>query len=121
MLTSRGLLCAMASAFLFVGPVNAALILFDNFDGYANQAAFDAAWPIIGTASDVLNTEQASSPTQSAKGLTTATRSGRSVGEIGLMNGTSDVVAFKVDFYDSSGAAAAYRQYAELIDGAGTS
>src|SRR5204863_6951215 len=82
---------------------------------------FQAAWPINGTASTLLNTEQSVSPSQSAKGLTTATRNARSVGEIGFLNASTDVVVFKLNYYDSAGTASSYRQYAELDDSAAPS
>lgn len=48
----------------------ATVIVSDNFDSYASQAAFESAWAPIGTTapqSGVLSTEQAFSPTQSIK------------------------------------------------------
>ncbi len=72
-------------------PVHAALILSENFDSYADQAAFQAAWP-ANTTTAVLSTAQAVSPTQSVAAGTTAMRNARGVGEIGFLNGTSDIV-----------------------------
>lgn len=95
----------------------AQVFLNENFDGYANQAAFEAVWGANSTTA-LLSTEQASSLSQSIKGLTTVSRNARSVGEIGFLNGSTDIVTFRFDFYDSNGTAATYRQYAELDDGA---
>jgi len=116
---TRGL--AGGALLFWAGWAHAQLFLNENFDTYADQAAFQAAWPVSGTASTVLNTEQSVSPSQSAKGLTTATRNARSVGEIGFLNGSTDLVIFRFNFYDSAGSASAYRQYAELDDTAAPS
>src|SRR5690349_2146998 len=88
---------ALAGAVLLSGISisSATIYLNENFDGYADQAAFQAAWPVSPTASTVLNTEQAVSLNQSVKGLTTATRNQISVGEVGFLNGSSDTVIFK--------------------------
>jgi hypothetical protein len=101
----------------------AAVFLDENFDTYANQAAFESVWapsatPATGT---TLSTEQAMSPFQSAKGLTTASRNTRGIGEIGFLNASTDAVVFRFNFYDSNSGAAAYRQYAELDDTAAPS
>ncbi len=103
---------------LALAPVasQAQVFLNDNFDSYADQAAFQAAWSPNATTT-TLSTEQAVSLSQSVKGLTTASRNARSVGEIGFLNGSTDIITFRFDFYDSNGAAATYRQYAELDDG----
>jgi hypothetical protein len=93
----------------------AGVFLDEHFDGYADQTAFQTAWA-PNTTTATLSTEQAVSLNQSVKGLTTASRNMLTVGEIGLLNGSSDTVIFRFNFYDSSGSAAAYRQYAELDD-----
>ncbi|MGC3959288.1 MAG: hypothetical protein QM813_15505 [Verrucomicrobiota bacterium] len=66
---------------------NAQVFLNENFDEYSTQAAFEAAWTPNATTA-TLSTEQAVSLSQSVKGLTTASRNARSVGEIGFLNGT---------------------------------
>jgi hypothetical protein len=96
----------------------AAVFLDEHFDTYVDQAAFQAVWPINGTASTILNTTQSVTPGQSVQGLTTVTRNARTFSEIGTLTGSSDVVVFKFSFYDSAGSAAAYRQFAELDDSA---
>lgn len=88
------------------------VIFSDNFDSYADQAAFNAIWPVNGTATTMLSTTQSVSPTQSVQGLTTATRVATSF--TATTPSATNVVRFSVDFYDSNGTAAAYRQYAEL-------
>src|SRR4051794_40301982 len=108
---------AGASLFVCASSLSAAVFLDENFDSYADQTAFQASWGLIGS-STVLNNEQSVSLGQSIKGLTTATRNVRSLGEIGFLNGNSDVVVFRFNFYDSDASLAPYRQYAELNDGA---
>src|SRR5882762_1867966 len=111
----------LIAGILWAGVGQGAVFLDENFDSYADQTAFQAAWPINGTASTVLNNEQFVSLSQSAKGLTTATRNARSVGEVGFLNASADIVIFRLNFYDSAGSASAYRQYAELDDTAAPS
>jgi hypothetical protein len=111
------LLVAGTSLLLCANWANAQVFLNENFDSYADQAAFTTVWNISGTAADTLNTEQSKSPSQSVKALTTATRSAKSIGEVGFLNASTDIVKFKFDFYDSAGAASAYRQYGEITDG----
>jgi len=53
---------------LWAGAGRAAVFLNENFDGYADQAAFQVAWPINGTASTLLNTEQSVSRANRRKG-----------------------------------------------------
>ncbi len=115
-MNTKSLLCSILVFSLLVSRVNATVFLNENFDGYANQAAFEAVWA-PNTLTATLSIEQAVSLDQSVKGLTTATRNARSIGEIGFLNGSPDTIVFRFDFYDSNGAAAAYRQYAEIDDG----
>src|SRR5437899_3338876 len=100
---TRGL--AGAAFLLWAGWAQATVFLDEHFDSYADQAAFQAAWPITGTAAVVLNTDQSVSPTKSVEALTTATRSGRNFGETLTLTGSSDLVIFRFNFYDSNGAA----------------
>jgi hypothetical protein len=94
----------------------ATVFLNEHFDSYPDQATFQSTWAINGTASTVLNSAQSVTPNQSVEGLTTATRNVLTIGEVGLLNGSSDTVIFRFNFFDSSGSAGAYRQYAELDD-----
>src|SRR5437899_12091291 len=100
---SARLSVAIVSLLLWAGSAQAQVFLDEHFETYADQAAFQAAWPVSGTASTLLNTDQSVSATHSVEGLTTATRNGRSVGQIGFLNGTTDLVVFKFHFYDSPG------------------
>lgn len=106
---------ALVGLTLLPGFSSAQVFLNENFDSYADQAAYVAAWP-VNTTANLLSTEQAVSLSQSVKGLTTASRTARNVGEIGFLNASTDIITFRFDFYDVSGTAT-YRQYAELDDG----
>jgi hypothetical protein len=106
---------SVLSLALAAGTTHAAIFLNETFDGYADQAAFQAAWTPV-AATELLTTEQFTSAGQAVKGLTTAARNQRSVGEIGALTGSSDKIIFRFNYYDSAGAASAYRQFAELDD-----
>jgi hypothetical protein len=104
---------ALCSAQVFVN---------ENFDGYANQAAFETAWLPIGTAaplSGTLSTEQASSLANSLKIDGTAAngqqRNRLTFAETGTISLTTQIT-FSFDFYDSLSTAAPYRQYVNLQD-----
>jgi len=101
-------------------------ILFDNFDGYANQAAYEAAWAPIGTgtpSSAELSTIQALSGLQSIRvpGNTTATasltqsRNRRTFAESGSLS-TVSLISFSFDFYDGAPTGSPQRNYANLQD-----
>lgn len=108
------LVAALASSTFVPTASQAQVFLNENFDSYADQAAFVAVWSANATTA-TLSTEQAVSLNQSVKGLTTASRNAISIGEVGFLNSTTDTVVFKFDFYDVSGTAT-YRQYAEIDD-----
>jgi hypothetical protein len=102
--------------------VQGQILLSENFDSYASQAAFEAVWtPIAGTAptSGTLTTDQFVSPMNSIRidGTTTTgqQRNRRSFTESGAIT-TPNLIAFSYDFYDSSASAQPYRQYANLQD-----
>lgn len=101
----------------------AAVVFSDDFDGYADQAAFEAAWAPIGTVSPVsatLATDQAASGLQSIRvdgtGTSGQQRNQRLFAETGLID-TANTIVFSFDFYDSNAAAAPYRQHSNLQDG----
>src|SRR6267142_6862519 len=102
---------------------SAAILLQDNFDGYADQAAFQAAWPAIaGNVTGTLSTAQAfSSPNSfyiSSSGSTaTSPRNGRSFAESGNPS-ASNPITFSFDIYDTNAAAQPFRQYENLQDSA---
>src|SRR5438445_541830 len=79
-------------------------ILFDNFDTYADQAAFQAAWPAIGTVAPIsalLSTAQSVSAPNGVQVPGTATnsqyRNRRSFGESGTI-GIGDQLVWSFDF-----------------------
>jgi len=99
---------------------SAGTLLFDNFDGYADQTAFTTAWPIITGTGGTLSTLQAVSPANSINFPTTAQRNGRTIAESGNPNSLLNLITFSFDFYDSNAGVAPYRQYANLQDGVAT-
>lgn len=113
---------AILAAACWISPASAGIIVNDNFDGYADQAAFQVAWPAIGTVapqSAELSTAQASSPTKSVRVPGTASnsqsRNRQSFAETGtLAIGTPIVWSF--DFYDGAPTGAPQRNYANLQD-----
>lgn len=101
----------------------AGTLVNENFDGYLNQAAFEATWAPIGTVAPVsaaLATEQASSSPQSVRVDGTATtgqqRNQLQFTETGLINSLTSII-FSFDFFDANPAAAPYRQHSYLQDG----
>jgi len=110
-------LSAMLCVLMVAGAAQATTILINDSFNYANQAAFQAVWAQDSTTAPVtLSSEQAFSPTMSVKASTTAMRSSQVIAETAAS--AAEPIVFKFRYYDSGGAA--YRQYAELIDAAGT-
>ncbi len=123
MRVSKALGLAVAAASVLWGAKSqAAVILSDNFDSYADQAAFQVAWPAIGTVaptSAVLSTVQAVSLPNSVQvpgNLTTGQyRNRRSFGESGSVS-TSNQIQWSFDFYDSAPTGAPQRNSSNLQD-----
>jgi hypothetical protein len=89
-------------------------IFFDNFDGYADQAAFNAAWNVgLVGGGGTLSTEQAFSPSQSIKQGLIAQQSGHDITPVWGLNGQPLVWSF--EFYDST-QTANLRQFATIRD-----
>jgi hypothetical protein len=117
---------ALAVLALFCSQASAALVLLDdNFDSYANQAAFQAAWPAVTSPnSGTLSTARFDSPPNSIHNVATtgatpaAQRNQRSFAESGLPSPTN-LIRFSFDFYDSNAAASPHRNHTNLQDGAG--
>lgn len=108
---------ALAQGFLCAGA-SAGELLSDGFDTYADQAAFQAVWPAVGSGtSGTLSSLLSVSPPNSVNMATTGQRNERSFTESGLPS-AGNIVQFAFDFYDSDAAASPYRQYANLQDGA---
>jgi len=95
---------------------NAGVVFSDNFDGYADQAAFNAAWNVgLAGGGGILSTEQAYSPLQSIKQDLTAKGSGK---DITPAFGTdAQPLEWSFRFYDST-QAANLRQFATIRDNA---
>ena len=101
---------------------NAQVIVNENFDGYANQAAFEAVWTPTGTVaplSGTLTTDQFVSPGNSIRidGTTVNSqqRNRLTFTESGTIS-LAQQITFSFDFYDSSASASPYRQFANLQD-----
>lgn len=111
------------SALATATTTNAAVVFSDNFDGYANQAAFQAAWPVVGSQpTATLSSAQSVSAPNSVlvpTSSTTATspRNGRSFTETGTVTPAGEQIVWSFDFFDAAPAAAPYRQHANLQDG----
>jgi len=131
---------ALAVAMVLATPVWAQAtptVLFeDNFDSYADQAAFEAVWPPFPNAaipsgqhlSLTLSNEQSVSPTQSAKnpGVTTAQGTNESprnrlfFTDSGLP-APENLVHFEFNFYDSAEGGNPYRSYTGIFNSAAPS
>jgi hypothetical protein len=107
---------------------HAAIIVNDNFDGYANQAAFEAVWTPIGSGSPsgaVLSTAQAVSTPNSVQVPGTATsnqyRNQMIFSETNTFSssgnlGIGDQLSWSFDFYDSAPTGSPQRNSANLQD-----
>jgi hypothetical protein len=105
-----------------------AIIVSDNFDSYANQAAFEAVWTPIGTTaptSGVLSTAQASSAPNSIQGPGTTTnaqyRNQVTFAETSTLSssgnlGIGDKLIWSFDFYDSAPTGSPQRNHSNLQD-----
>lgn len=119
-LLARGAACALL--LLTAGVVNAATVANDNFDGYANQAAFEAVWVPIGTVAPVsaeLSTAQAQSGANSVRVPGTASnsqsRNRLTFTETGDLT-TLSLITWSFDFYDSAPTANPQRNFSNLQD-----
>src|SRR5690349_4266511 len=84
----------------------AQVLVNDNFDGYASQAAFEAVWTPIGTTAPLsaeLSTAQASSGLNSIRGPGTTvnaqSRNRLTFAESGAL-GALSLISWSFDFYD---------------------
>ncbi len=102
----------------------AQLLVNENFDGYADQAAFQAAWPVVGALpSGTLTPAQAVSAPNSIfnVGTTTAAaamRNQHTFTETGVASAFASIT-FSFDFFDGNAAASPYRSHANLQDSTG--
>lgn len=109
---------------LFTSSAKAVILVQDNFE-YADQAAFDAAWPATASSSSgTLTTAQAFSGAKSimypSSGTLAGFRNAKTFAETTANIAANRQIEFSIRFYDSNGTAAAYREYAELVNGAGS-
>jgi hypothetical protein len=115
------LACGITSAVL-TQNASAQVLVNDNFDSYADQAAFLTAWPVVSPQpSGILVSTQSVSFANSVNNVATALaadaqRNQRSFTESGLPSAISSIT-FSFDFYDSNAAASPYRQFSNLQDG----
>ncbi len=115
-------LSALVVALSLCSRLSAVVVVNETFDGYADQAAFQAAWAPIGTVaplSGTLSTEQFVSSSKSIKIDGTATNSQQrnrlTFADSGLL-AVGNSLTYSFDFYDSNAAANPYRQYSNLQD-----
>lgn len=101
---------------------SAAILVSDNFDGYANQAAFEAAWTPIGTVAPLsaeLSTAQSVSASNSIRIPGTAANS-QSRNRLTFADtpviGANDKLIWSFDFYDGAPTGAPQRNYINLQD-----
>jgi len=110
-----------------LAQVTPTVLLDDNFDGYADQAAFQAVWTPAGVQpSATLSSSQSVSspnsvriapePDPPAGANANAQRSERGFTETGVPSATN-IIRFRFDFYDSVGAGDPRRHFATLQDG----
>jgi MYXO-CTERM domain-containing protein len=112
-----------ATAAVGAHRASAATLVSDNFDGYANQAAFEAVWPAIGTAAPLsaeLSTAQASSAPNSIRVPGNSTTNGnhrnrRTFADTALLT-VGTPVTWSFDFYDSAPTSGPARNFSNLQD-----
>jgi hypothetical protein len=119
------LVAALSGLVFFTSTSQAAVILVDKFDQYADQAAFEAAWPAIGTVAPLsgdlttANPNQVFVPDKSVEVDGTLTnsqqRNQRTFAETGNVSTTQNTF-WSFSFYDSNSAASPYRQASNLQD-----
>src|SRR6185436_21016480 len=87
-----------------VSRASAAILLSDNFDSYADQAAFNAAWPNVASpnARGTLTNLQAVSLPNSVNYQTSAQRNERTFTESGTPT-AANPITFSFDFFDTNG------------------
>ena len=113
---------AFASSALLQVSSQAQVIVNDNFDGYASQAAFEAVWVPIGTAAPLsaeLSTVQANSSPNSVRvpgaAANNQSRNRLTFGETGSLS-TLSLITWSFDFYDSTPTGSPQRNYSNLQD-----
>lgn len=101
-------LVLLSAALVLCTGIAASANMFDNFDSYANQAAFDAVWTPTGTAMQLITTQPV--PPVSAPNMiyqtTAAMQSRRAVAPVAAGD-----LYFRFDFYDERGTGSLARTY----------
>lgn len=126
MRVSKGiLLTAVVGCLAAAGTSRGAMIINDNFDSYADQTAFQTAWPAIGSTaptSALLSSTVSQSAPNSIQVPGTATnsqyRNRKSFSETGSVD-TSHEIIWSFDFYDVDGTNTPQRNYSNLQDTTG--
>jgi hypothetical protein len=112
-------------ALLLASTTQAAVIVSDNFDGYATQAAFEAVWTPSGSGTAPANTglvstaQSYSAPQSINYGTAAGLRNSRAITGALATNLVEDL-EWSFRFYDPTGTANSPRQYSELVQGVGT-
>ncbi len=101
------------AAALTVNPAGGQVVLFDNFDGYASDAAYQAVWALSVGNGGTLSTGQSYSPPNSIYVSTAAARSHRSMTPTYGTDGNP--LVWSIRFYDTNGDNLD-RQYVQLLD-----
>jgi hypothetical protein len=108
----------MAALLVTGTSTHAAVLVGDTFE-YANQAAFEAVWPVVTAPGGTLTSSQAFSPVQSINYGTAAARNGRTF--TATAPTATDSLQFSFEFYDSNPGLAPYRQFSNLQVGSAPS
>ncbi len=108
---------------LLASRARGAVLLFDDFDSYADTAAFAAAWPAVTGGGGDISGFRFQSPLQSVHigPIPGTQRSGRDFMETSTLAtsgnlGIGDQVIFSFDFFDEEPSLNPYRQFATLQD-----
>jgi hypothetical protein len=106
---------------LMSSATQAATVFSDNFDGYANQAAFQASWTPVGsqptaTLSTVQSVSAPKSVNVSAGSTTAVSQRNEKNFTASPVLAVGDTLTWSFDFYDSDSSVSPYRQYANLQD-----
>lgn len=122
----RGSLFAAALAglaFSFGASAATINVCVDNFDGYANQAAFEGVWTPIGTVAPTsaeLSSARYVSASNSVRlpgtGTNSQYRNRRTFTDTTAPTGGTQQLLWSFDFYDSASGSNPYRNYCNLQD-----
>lgn len=132
MVTRFGLAYALTALLASAASAQPTVRLFDDFEGYADQGAFEAVWtPVAGKTSNFLvTTGPTNNPANDDPMVLPPSGTGHMIGslESGATRNertfeatgnvsASNVVSFSFDFFDGNAAASPYRQHSNLQAG----